>query len=311
MLSIIIVNWNSGSLLRKCLSSIGHAKRDGLILIDVIIVDNASTDDSLDGIIQPGVPVRIVRNKANLGFAVACNQGAELSQSHYLLFLNPDTQLFENSLSVPLAFLKHRDNYNVGICGIQLVNEKYQVARSCAHFPSVRRFACQALGLNRLPLLRATGVHMIHWDHATTRDVDHVIGAFFLVRRTVFDALGGFDERFFVYLEDLDFSLRAHQAGWRSVYLIETQAVHTGGGASHQVKALRLFYSLRSRLQYGFKHFSSFEAGFLLFLTLALEPLARLIFVFLRGTRRDAWNTLKGYTLLAKRLSDVFVLQPR
>jgi GT2 family glycosyltransferase len=207
--------------------------------------------------------------------------------------------------------MAHPDNADVGICGIQLVDELGQVARSCARFPSVVNFSVQAVGLSKLRWFHASALHMSDWDHTTTRDVDHVIGAFFLVRRTAFNALSGFDERFFVYLEDLDFSLRARQAGWRSMYLPEAKAFHSGGGTSRHVKAKRLFYSLRSRLLYGFKHFSATEAWWLLFITVALEPCSRLAFALFRGEWRDARHTLQAYGMLTKCLPEVLSTRPR
>lgn len=311
ILSIIIVNWNAGRQLHDCLNSIMQTSMEGFSLAEVIVIDNCSKDDSLSGINNMSLPLIVIRNDTNRGFAAACNQGAALAQGNYLLFLNPDTSLRKDSLAVPLSFMVHPDNDAAGICGIQLVDESGQVARSCARFPSIVHFTAQVLGVSKLHWFHASNVQMSDWDHAITRDVDHVIGAFFLVRRTVFDLLGGFDERFFVYLEDLDFSLRARQAGWRCTYLTEVQAFHAEGGTSRQVKAMRLFYSLRSRLLYGFKHFSVTEAWWLLFITLAIEPFSRLAFVLSRGEWLDARHTLQAYWMLTKCLSEVCSVRRR
>ena len=125
------------------------------------------------------------------------------------------------------------------------------------------------------------------------------------MRRSVFEALNGFDERFFVYLEDVDFSLRAKQAGWKTAYLTDAQAFHAGGGTSSQVKAARLFYSLRSRLLYGFKHFPSWQAWVLLWITLLVEPFSRTVFSLIRGGTRDVRNTWSGYGMLYRDLPDI------
>jgi GT2 family glycosyltransferase len=114
------------------------------------------------------------------------------------------------------------------------------------------------------------------------------------VRRCVFDALHGFDERFFVYKEDLDFSLRANKAGWESYFLADTRAYHRGGGSSEQIKAKRLFYGLRSRVQYGFKHFGYPAACGLLLATLFLEPAARIVRALLKRSSEALWETLCG-----------------
>ena len=304
-LDIVIVNWNSGEQLRQCLASIAGAYQGGFTLSRVCVVDNASSDNSLDGLDDLPLALTIIRNTENKGFAAACNQGAAICDGEYLLFLNPDTRLCENSLSVPVEFMEDASNSRVGICGIQLVDENGEVARTCAYFPALRRFAAQSLGLNKIPKLKGTGVHMADWDHLSDRPVNHVIGAFFFMRRALFDRLGGFDERFFVYLEDIDLSCRAHQAGWQSFYLASVQAFHEGGGTSQQVKATRLFYSLRSRLIYGMKHFPLWQVWLLFALTLLVEPVSRLIFSLLRGGIEDMRNTLRGYGMLYRALPEI------
>lgn len=304
-LDIIIVNWNAGQQLRDCLGSIVSTGRDGFSLGRVVVVDNASNDDSLDGLDTLSLPLTIIRNSTNRGFGAACNQGAALSDADYLLFLNPDTRLFENSLAVPLAFMQDETNQDVGICGIQLIDETGDVARTCAYFPSLARFAVHAIGLNKLQRLKGLGVHMAEWDHLSDNQVDQAIGAFFFMRRTVFEAVKGFDERFFVYFEEVDVSLRARQAGWKTVYLAGAQAFHRGGGTSRQVKAMRLFYLLRSRLLYGLKHFALWQVWLLFGLTLMVEPISRTFFSLFRGEMRDVRNTWSSYAMLYRDLSNI------
>jgi len=184
----------------------------------------------------------------------------------------------------------------VGICGVQLLDEVGHVSRSCARFPSVTGFSAHAAGLVRF--FPRFGHAMAEWDHAETRPVDQVIGAFFLVRRELFEALRGFDECFFVYFEEVDFSYRASQAGWHSVYLADVQAFHAGGGTSNQVKARRLFYSLRSRLLYAFKHFSWVGAVVVLLATLSVEPLSRSALALLRRSWSGLKETWAAYGML-------------
>lgn len=294
-ISVIIVNWNSGKHLSESVHSIVHYCGD--LVAKIIVVDNGSTDGSLekvDGLLG----VVVIRTGKNLGFAAACNLGAAEAHSPYLLFLNPDTRLESNSLSVPLTFMERVENAGVGICGIQLVDEQDDVSRSCARFPTLGRFLASTLGVDRLPGFRKAGIHMRDWDHLSTRQVDHVIGAFFLIRKAVFEVCEGFDQRFFVYLEDLDFSRRAKFAGWDSWYLTETQAFHAGGGTSRQVKAKRLFYSLSSRLLYGFKHFPSWQAWILVLSTCLIEPFSRAVFCLLGRDFAGIRNTASAYKLL-------------
>src|SRR5205823_7218964 len=135
---------------------------------------------------------------------------------------------------------------SIGIAGIQLLDADGRIARTCARFPTPGRFFSKMLGLDTI-LPAAFAPHfMVEWDHNHNREVDQVMGAFFLVRRSVFEALGGFDERFFVYFEEVDFSLRARKLGWRTFYLSVAQAYHWGSGpVTKPAQATRLFYSLR------------------------------------------------------------------
>jgi N-acetylglucosaminyl-diphospho-decaprenol L-rhamnosyltransferase len=298
-MDIIIVNWNSGGLLRDCLRSITiAANQDNFKLNRVVVVDNASCDGSADELEELRIPLFIIRNEVNRGFAAACNQGEKESKADYLLFLNPDTYLNEDSLAKPLIFMEKGFNQHIGIAGIQLIESNGEIARTCARFPTPARFFSKMLGLDRLFPHVFPSYFMSDWDHRESREVDHVMGAFFLIRRLIFEKLGGFDEQFFVYLEDLDFSFRARQVGWRSFYLADAKAHHKGGGTSEKVKALRLFYSLQSRIFYGYKHFGWWSATGLMLGTLVIEPLIRFTFSAARRSRGEIRETIKGYSFL-------------
>ncbi|CAG9169605.1 N-acetylglucosaminyl-diphospho-decaprenol L-rhamnosyltransferase [Cupriavidus pampae] len=305
-IDIVIVNWSSGTQLLEAMQSLQqHA---GGEIASVAIVDNASIDNSLELVAERSdwnFPIHFVRNKENRGFGAACNQGARTGQAEFILFLNPDTLAYPQSLATPLAYMQRPENANVSVTGIQLIDESDHIQRACARFPTLGMFAAAAVGLDRLPWMRDCRHHMTDWDHTTTREVDHVIGAFYLIRRNVFEALEGFDERFFVYLEDLDLSLRVRRAGGRIVFLADAQAFHAGGGTSRQIKATRLFYSLRSRLLYGFKHYSLPSAWALVAVTMVVEPLSRTAFSAARGGMQDIRNTLRGFGMLARSLPQI------
>jgi GT2 family glycosyltransferase len=267
-------------------------------LESVIVVDNGSTDGSLAPVeALGGLPfeLRIIRNQTNLGFAAACNQGAAATTCEYLLFLNPDARLLDDSLSAPIGFMEQPANSGIGICGIRLVDEHGNLSTSAARFPTLRVMAGKTLGLCRL-FPRAFPRHFLTSAELTTSCiVDQVIGAFFLIRRSVFDLCGGFDERFFVYFEEVDLSLRAKQLGFQSFFLSDAAAVHKGEGCSERIKATRLFYSLRSRLLYGGKHYSC--PGFIVLIALtAVELPLRLATT---GSLSDMRNTLSAYSQLA------------
>jgi N-acetylglucosaminyl-diphospho-decaprenol L-rhamnosyltransferase len=281
-LDIIIVNWNAGQALKDCIDSIARA-RDGVMIQRVVIVDNASSDDSVTLATDALAAVELVQNDVNRGFAAACNQGAVGSSADYLLFLNPDTRLYLETLSSAVAFMEAPEQQDVGICGIRLVDDDGRPTTSAARFPSLLSLFGEATALSRvLPSLFPP--HLLSSSECdTTRYVDQVIGAFFLIRRHVFEALDGFDERFFVYYEEVDLSLRARQRGHRSMYFSGAEAYHRGGLSSEQVKATRLFYALRSRLLYAFKHFSRLGAWLAVVVTFAVEWPARSARAMLRG----------------------------
>jgi len=298
-LSIVIVNWNSGDQLRACLASIGASAAQlppGCTLTQVVVVDNGSLDGSDQHLSVQSCRLRLMRNDLNRGFAASCNQGAASLGSDLILFLNPDTRLYANSLAAPVALFEQADHARTGIVGIAMVDDSGHVVPSCARYPRAWHFASRAIGLDRV--WPRAGHYMLEWDHAKTRQVDQVIGAFFMIRRDLFEALSGFDERFFVYFEEVDLAWRARQAGWVSVYLAEARAYHKGGGTSSGVKDVRLFYSLRSRLRYGRKHFSLPERLLLWVVTFTLEPISRVIHLAIGGRWGEVRHVAAAYAML-------------
>ncbi|MEI6148071.1 MAG: glycosyltransferase family 2 protein [bacterium] len=276
-IDIVIVNWNTGPQLRACLESIATSNQSSFLLRRVVVVDNASTDASLVGLPADRIPLLILRNPFNRGFAAACNQGAADSRSQFILFLNPDTSLDVGTLAEVLQHAGHPDRAHTGIFGIRLRDENGRNACSVAHFPTPAVLFSEMTGLARLLPRHFPSHFMTDRDPTVSGTVDQVIGAFFLVRGEVFSALHGFDERFFVYFEEVDFSLRALISGWSSWYDGEVSAFHAGGGASGQDKAARLFYLTQSRILYAFKHFDFTWALGIMAGTLAVEPWLRVV----------------------------------
>lgn len=297
MIDIVIVNWNSGAQLKECLDSVLEYREDQVGKI--IVVDNGSIDGSVDGVDEL-TGVSVIRAGKNLGFASACNIGARKCDSSYILFLNPDTRVESNSFSVPLAFMEQPENRNVGVCSIQLYDERGAVSCSCSRFPTFGRLVASALGVDKLPGLGRAGMFMQDWDHQDSMRVDQVIGAFYLIRRNAFEKVHGFDERFFVYFEEVDLSLRLKQAGLVSWYLANARAFHAGGGASRQIKARRLFYSLRSRLQYSFKNFPRWQAWSIVGITGGVEPWTRTFWCLIHYDLVGIKNTWEAYWMLVK-----------
>lgn len=293
MLSVVIVNWNSGRQLQDCLSSLrecGH-----FAMQRVVVVDNFSSDNSI-ACLDGQTDVCLVQATENLGFAAACNLGAKQCLGDLILFLNPDATVTSESIAKSVQAFCSEKNKKVGVVGVQLLDADRHISSSCSRFPRPWHFVCQALGVDKL--LPKLGTNMSDWNHKETRIVDHVIGAFYMVRRQVFEDLNGFDERYFLYLEDLDFSLRVHRAGWLSLYCADAQAFHAGGGTSKQIKARRLFYALRSRMVYAAKHFSRLGALGVACVTLLVEPFTRAVFALGNGSIVGVRETWAAYRLL-------------
>jgi GT2 family glycosyltransferase len=183
----------------------------------------------------------------------------------------------------------------VGIVGAQAVDDAGRIHRSCARFPTPRSFIAHSCGLTALWPRAFPDHFMREWPHDADREVDHVIGAYYLVRRELWQQLDGMDERFFVYLEDLDFSLRARQRGWRAWFLARARIYHKGGGTSEQIKARRLFYSLRSRLLYAGKHFTALGFAAVAAATLLIEPFTRCLLCVLRREWAGLAQTSQAY----------------
>ena len=301
-LSIVIVNWNSRDLLLRCVASIHTAlgaAGHGVAGYEVIVVDNASSDGSVE---RAGLASgeTVICNRRNAGFAAACNQGAQAASGEMLLMLNPDCELRPGSAERCLRELRRTD-MAVGICGVALLDASGTVARSCERFFNFATLMGAATGLNAL-LPTRMGARMREWDHTEDRTVDHVIGAFYMLRADTLRALGGFDERFHVYYEDMDLSKRVHRSGLCTRFLAQPASFHLGGGVSSQIKDVRLFYSWRSRVLYAFKHLPRWQAWTHLAATLAVEPISRTLHAALRRSPAALVQTWRGYTMLVRDL---------
>lgn len=295
MVDIVIVNWNSGAFLKNCIESIFVNDIDH-ITGTVFIIDNNSSDSSLEVILNND-KIKVIKNNENLGFAKACNQGFRLCDSKYVLLLNPDTELQNNTLNECEIFLNR--NMEVDILGCQLLDGKENITKSCSRFPSPSGFFKDALGLSKLaPSIFKPGILMTDFDHKESRFVDQVMGAFMFMRTTIFQKVGYFDEQFFVYFEEVDFSKRLADMGGETYFNSDIKAIHIGEGTTKSVKAFRLYLSLQSRLKYARKHFSKMGFMSTWLTTIIIEPFTRFFFLFFRGKFKDSFSIIKAYKKL-------------
>ena len=186
------------------------------------------------------------------------------------------------------------ENPRIGISGIQLLNEDQEVTKSCSRFCSLSRVIFHSLGIAYF--FPRFGMPMNEWDHKDSREVQQVIGAYFFIRNELFKSLNGFDERFFLFYEEMDLSYRAHLKGWKSFFISNLQGLHVGGGTTDSIKSTRLFYSLKSSLQYSYKNFNK-DSSFLAFIfTVFVEFLVRsIIFSLIKLSLSNLLDTLFAY----------------
>jgi hypothetical protein len=294
-LGIVIVNWNAGPSLIECLRSIFAARQTCFTLSGVVVVDNASELRPLSSSILETPQLTIVRNAVNRGFAAACNQGAAFLRTDLLLFLNPDASVKPDTLDKATSLMEPLGRAGTAICGVSMLDPSGRPSVCGARFPTPLFFLREMVGLNHLLGRLVTPRLYASQDLYGSQVIDQVTGAFFLVRSKVFEELNGFDERFFVYFEEVDFSLRVRDAGYVSYHLAEAEAVHIGGGCSEIDIAARLFYSIRSRLLYARKHFSPLARGVLFLATLTVEPLTRILRCAFCGSWQALRDTARAY----------------
>ena len=301
---IVIVNWNAGEFLKNCISSILSSKKSELVQT-IYVVDNASNDSSTDTITDLE-KVMIIRNSDNKGFGVACNQGIALTTAPYVIMINPDVVVFENTLSESVAFMETRKD--IDILGVMQVDELHRIKASCSRFPTPFLFLNDAIGLSKLlPNIFKPATLMTEWNHSESREVDQIIGAYMFIRRSVFDRIGVFDPLFFVYYEELDLSKRLKDAGGVSFYNHKIQLLHYGEGTTKNVKGYRLYLNLKSRLLYAKKHFGRIGFFITLFSTLLIEPITRTLFSIFQGRLKDVKSIVAGFRYLLKDLKIILL----
>ena len=256
-LTVSLVNTNNGAMLERCLRSI-EQNANGITL-QVIVVDNASTDDSRAMLAREFPHIVVLENAERLGFGASHNRALARGAGRYLIILNDDTEILPHCLETLVAFMDaHAD---AGACGPRLINPDGSLQRTANRFPTLLFGVFEALSLNRLlpnnPVLREN--LYAGWDRNTTRAVDAVSGAALLIRRAAMAQIGLLDENFFIYSEEVDWCYRLHRRGWKIYYVADAQTIHYGG-QSTATRAPKKFHDIywNSFLYYYQKHFGQF-----------------------------------------------------
>jgi len=252
VLSIIIVSWNVRDCLADCIESILENCRS--LEYEIIVVDNASTDGTVDLIRNKYPDLILTSNDTNKGFAYANNQGIQQARGRYLLFLNPDTIIQPNAIEKMLAFLEQ--NKNVGAVGPKLLNKDFTIQHSVRTFPTFRG------ALYRHTILRYLGLFKNHHERWRMKDfkcdrltdVDQLMGAAILAEKDLVLKMGGFDEQFFMYYEEVDFCYRIKNAGYRIVFFPDASIIHLGGKSARQISFRKKIMAIKSLLRFFGKH---------------------------------------------------------
>jgi N-acetylglucosaminyl-diphospho-decaprenol L-rhamnosyltransferase len=307
--SICILNWNGSKLLADCLQSLTDIRHLNHIHYEIIVIDNGSTDDSVEMLRRQFPEVRLVTIPKNISISAATNEGLRLGIGRYSLILNNDIVLQGDCLDQMVKFLDQ--NPKAGIAGGRLLNPdgSTQTNYYPDRLPSVTSICADLFWLNRL-LRRSASGEMPGWDQNISCRMEQVPGACMMVRGEVFKEIGFWDDGFTCWYEDVDFCCRCLKAGWEIWYLPEAKVTHFGGSTFRELgmsqKALWRFHGL---LRYSRKHFSWPRYSLvrlLVLLTLLLRlPIVTLLSFWPPKERRRAWKgIIPAYFKLIAKLSD-------
>ncbi|MFN2458435.1 MAG: glycosyltransferase family 2 protein [Chitinophagaceae bacterium] len=259
-ISVIIVSYNVKYFIEQCLHSLKTAGNG--FNVEVIVVDNNSTDGCIAYLKGKFPYVHFVTNEANVGFAKACNIGLDIASGEYILFLNPDTLLAEYSLRTCIDFFnEHKD---AGAVGVRMIDGSGKFLReSKRSFPSPLTSFYKLFGLARaFPKSKVFNrYHLGHLNNKENHEVDVLAGAFMMVRKDVLNSVGRFDEDFFMYGEDVDLSYRIQKSGYKNYYVADTEIIHFKGESTKRgsLNYVRMFYTAMST--FAKKHYGGTKAG--------------------------------------------------
>jgi hypothetical protein len=263
-LSIIIVSWNVCNEVISCISSI--YKNHPVCEYEIILVDNNSNDNTISIIEKKFPKINVISNTKNLGFAAANNIGCKNACGNYFLFLNPDTIVKPDALDLLVQYMEA--NPEVGLCGPQILNDNNSVQRSAKRFPSFRGIFYRFTILKYLRVFRRDFRYwlMYDFDHKITKNVDQLIGAAIIAKSSLIKQLNGFDQRFFMYYEEVDLCLRVKKEGFKVIFYAKPQIIHLGGHSAEQIPAKTRAMNLKSLILFMKKHKTALSDKILIFL---------------------------------------------
>ena len=252
--SVVIVNWNTVDLLKACLNSVFSQARG--IDFEVIVIDNASTDGSVEMVRQDFSQAILIVNSENLGFAAANNQGMAIARGRYVLLLNSDTVVLNSAIQKTMAYADRHPN--AAVVGCRILNPDGSLQNSCFMFPSLLNWVLFSTYLYRLfPNSHFFGrEQMTWWKRDDAREVDVVTGCYMLVRKRAIEEVGMMDDGFFMYAEETDWCYRFRSKGWNNRFTPDAEIIHVGGASAPKLSSRRAEVTNASFIRYMNKHWS-------------------------------------------------------
>lgn len=275
-LSIVIVNWNTKDLLRDCLQSVWRSLEG--ITAEVIVVDNASADGSVEMVREKFPATQLIANEENRGFAAANNQGFVLARGRHVLLLNSDTVVHGEVFLRSVEYLD--DNPDVGMMGCRVLNGDGSTQLTCSQFPTFTNLLLQTVGANRLGGRFFSRYQMLDWDRDDEREVEVISGCYLMVRAEVIKEIGPLDEAFFCYGEETDWCRRCSDAGWRLMFSPVGEITHFGSGSTRNVNHVRDLMLSEGTVRLHRKHGGPAEAA-----------AVWLLLLFFNGSRSLFWTS--------------------
>ena len=278
-LSIVIVSWNVCKLLNDCLTSI--YKNNWQHNLEVFVVDNDSSDQSVKMVRDKFPQVKLISNKTNLGFPKANNQAIRRSAGRHILLLNPDTVVKPKSLDLMIDYLDQHPQ--TGALGPKLLNPNGTLQRSCLGFPTLGALIMRNLFLEYLwPSNPWSRKYLLNdWNHLNLREVDQPMGAALLVRKTVIDQIGLMDENIYMFFDEVDWCTRIKLADFKIFFFPEAEITHWGGQSIKKWSGFKLSRSWNKSRDYYFrKHFGQLFVA-VLWISEAIKLLIIFILMFL------------------------------
>ncbi len=264
-LTVIVVNYNVEYFLDQCLTSVRKAIQG--LKVEVIVVDNASGDGSVELLEKKYSDLHLILNNENVGFSKANNQGINIAHGKYVLLLNPDTIVEENSFQKVIDYMDAHED--VGGLGVRMIDGKGNfLPESKRGLPKPMVAFYKIFGLSRIfPKSKQFGqYHLGHLSEFETNEIDILSGAFMLMRKEALDKVGNLDEAFFMYGEDIDLSYRIQQGGYKNIYFPETTIIHYKGESTKKSSVNYVFVFYRAMIIFAKKHFTGNNAWLFSFL---------------------------------------------